>query len=86
MKLKPVFESVAKDYTNVKFAKVSVDQEQEIASKYGILGIPVIKFFCEGKEVGEIVGYVSEPVLKSRIDEVIKNTPACLANTSLRIK
>jgi thioredoxin len=59
---------VAKDYTNVKFAKVSVDQKQEIASKYGILGIPVIKFFCEGKEVGEIVGYVSEPVLKSRIN------------------
>jgi thioredoxin len=83
MKLKPVFEAVAKDYTNVKFAKISVDQEQEIASKYGILGIPVIKFFCEGKEVGEIVGYVSEPVLKSRIDEVIKDTPACLANTSL---
>ena len=63
-----------------------MDQEQEIASKYGILGIPVIKFFCEGKEVGETVGYVSEPVLKSRIDEVIKATPSCLANTSLRIK
>ncbi len=86
IKLKPVFEAVAKDYTNVKFAKVSVEQEQEIASKNGILGIPVIKFFCEGKEVGEIVGYVSELVLKSRIDEVIENTPACLANTSLRIK
>ena len=86
MKLKPILEAVAKEYTNVKFAKVSVDQEQEIASKYGILGIPVIKFFCEGKEVGEIVGYVSEPVLKSRIDEVIKDTPACLANTSLRSK
>ncbi len=45
MKLKPVFEALAKDYTNVKFAKVSVDQEQEIASKYGILDIPVIKIF-----------------------------------------
>ena len=44
MKLKPVFEAVAKDYL-VKFAKVSVNQEQEIASKYGILDIPVINFF-----------------------------------------
>lgn len=83
MRLKPVFESVAKDYQDIKFAKVNVDREPDIASKYGILGIPVIKFFCEGKEVGEVVGYVSQAELKSKIDEVVKNTPSCLANTSL---
>jgi thioredoxin-like negative regulator of GroEL len=37
----------------------------DIALRYGIRGIPVIKFFCEGKEVGEIVGFVPEIVLKN---------------------
>lgn len=58
MRLKPIFESIADDYPDIKFVKVNVEQEQEIASRYGIQGIPVIKFFCEGKEVGEIVGFV----------------------------
>ncbi len=56
MKLKPVFEAIAKEYPDIKFVKVNVDQDPEIASNYGVLGIPIIKFFCEGKEVGEIVG------------------------------
>jgi hypothetical protein len=43
-----------------------------IVSRYGILGITVIRFFCEGKKVGGIVGYVSAPVLKSRFTDVVE--------------
>jgi thioredoxin 1 len=87
MKLKPVFEAIAKDYPDIKFVKVNVEQDPDIASKYGIRGIPVIKFFCEGKEIGEIVGNVPQAVLKSRIDEAVDNSPSCLANTTpLRTK
>src|SRR5713226_1599239 len=61
MRLKPVFDSGAKDYgENIKFVKVNVGEEWELTSRYGIQGIPVIKFFCEGKEVGEIVGYLPQ--------------------------
>jgi thioredoxin-like negative regulator of GroEL len=60
------------------------ESEADIASRYGIRGIPVIKFFCEGKEVGEIVGFVPENVLKKRIEEISKNAPGCLSNTSIR--
>lgn len=85
MRLKPVFDAVAKDYggENIKFVKVNVDEEPDLASRYGIQGIPVIKFFCENKEVGEVVGYVPQQVLKSEIERISKNTPNCLASTSL---
>jgi thioredoxin 1 len=87
MKLKPVFEVIAKDYPDIKFVEVNVEQDPDIASIYGIRGIPVIKFFCEGKEIGEIVGNVPQAVLKSRIDEAVDNSPSCLANTTpLRTK
>ena len=64
VRLKPIFESAATDYQDIKFVKVNVQAEADIASRYGIQGIPVIKFFCEGKEVGEIVGFVPVNVLK----------------------
>jgi len=84
MRLKPVFDSVARDYENIKFVKVNVDQEPDLASRYGIQGIPVIKFFCESKEVGEIVGYLPQDALTKEIENISKNAPNCLENTSLR--
>ena len=84
VRLKPIFESVAQDYQGIKFVKVNVQEEGDLASKYGIQGIPVIKFFCEGKEVGEIVGYVPIGTLKEKLDEVAKGAPSCIANTSMR--
>lgn len=83
--LKPIFESVAEENASeMQFVKVNVDEEGDIASKYGVQGIPVVKFFCEGKEVGEIVGYVPKDILKYEIDRIAKSAPACLANTSTR--
>ena len=82
LRLKPVFESVTNDYPDIIFVKVNVDQEQEITSRYGIQGIPVIKFFCEGKEVGEIVGYISKDALIKEIKRVSNNVQGCLASTS----
>jgi thioredoxin 1 len=84
VRLKPVFDSTANDYEeNIKFVKVNVDEETELATRYGIQGIPVIKFFCEGKEVGEIVGYQPPDSLKKEIENISRNVPNCLANTSV---
>jgi thioredoxin 1 len=85
VRLKPIFDAVAKNYADdIKFVKVNVDQELDLASKYGIQGIPVIKFFCEGKEVGEIVGYVPQDTLTKEMENISRNIPNCLSNTSLR--
>jgi thioredoxin-related protein len=57
---------------------------ESIASKYGIRGIPVIKFFCEEKEVGEIVGYVPQNEMEKKISEMGAEAQTCLANTPLK--
>jgi thioredoxin len=84
VKLKPIFESVSKDYSEIKFVKVNVQEEEDLARRYGIQGIPVIKFFCEGIEVGEIVGYVPKDALKKEIEQIAKNASNCLKNSSIR--
>lgn len=67
MRLKPLFELMATKYPEIRFVKINVAELQELASKYGIRGIPVIKFFCEEKEVGEIVGYMPQVELEKRV-------------------
>jgi thioredoxin 1 len=84
MRLKPIFESIASKYPEIRFVKVNVDEQQGLAARYGIRGIPVIKFFCEEKEVGEIVGYVPQNELEKKIGEISNQAQACLANTSLK--
>ena len=86
MRLKPIFESISSKYADIRFVKVNVDEQQGLATRYGIRGIPVIKFFCEGREVGEIVGYVSQNELEKRINAISSEAPSCLANTSLKEK
>ena len=86
MRLKPVFESIASKYPDITFVKINVDEQGGLALRYGIRGIPVIKFFCEGREVGEIVGYVPQNELEKRISEISSEVPTCLANTSLKEK
>jgi thioredoxin 1 len=37
VRLKPIFDSVAKDYAeNINFVKINVDEEPDLASRYGI--------------------------------------------------
>ena len=84
MRLKPIFESIASKYPDIRFVKVNVEEQQGLAARYGIRGIPVIKFFCEEKEVGEIVGYVPQNGLEKKISEIGTEAQACLANTSLK--
>jgi thioredoxin len=80
---KLVFESVTPNDQHIKFVKINIDQMPHITSKYGIQGIPDVKFHCEGKEVvGEVAGYISKDNFKKDIDKIITSAPSCLANLS----
>jgi len=67
---KPILEKVAKDYDD-KFAlaKVNVDSAPESSSKYGVMSIPSVKLFKNGKIAEEFVGSLSEPKLREWLDE-----------------
>ena len=65
-----------------KFVKVDVGSEMNLAQKYGVQGIPAIKFFCNGKEVGGIVGLRTKEQLKQDIAKAHAEGVACAASTS----
>ncbi|MNT99789.1 Thioredoxin [compost metagenome] len=50
---------------NVKIAKVNVDENQESASRFGVMSIPTLIVFKDGQPVDKIVGFQSKDALKN---------------------
>lgn len=67
--MEPVIEELAKEYAGkVSFAKVNVDEEQELAQEYGIMSIPTILIFKDGKPIDSTMGARPSRDMKNWID------------------
>jgi thioredoxin 1 len=65
----PVVEELAKDYEGKAIVgKVNVDQNPEVAAKYGIRSIPTILFIKNGEVVDKSVGAVPKTALAAKLD------------------
>ena len=68
----PALEELAAEYgEKVRFAKLNTDENRDTAVKYGIMGIPTIKVFKGGDEVGSMSGAAPKDYLKEFIDNSI---------------
>ncbi|MBI3640883.1 MAG: thioredoxin [Thaumarchaeota archaeon] len=74
MRLMPVFEEVSEQYDGkLIFAKVNVEEQENIAKANDISGIPIIKLFYSGKKIGELVGYMTKDKLVQGIDAMLSS-------------
>lgn len=68
----PVIEELAKEYEGkLKVGKLNVDENSKTAQKYGILSIPTVIVFKEGKEVKRQIGFPGKTGYEELIKEVI---------------
>ena len=68
----PVLDELAGEYDGkVKIAKLNVDENPEIAGKFGVRSIPTLLFFREGQIVDQVIGAASKTDLKKRLDAAI---------------
>ncbi len=56
----PVLDSIAEERDDVTVGKVNVDQDGELALRYGVMSIPTIVIFKDGKEINRSVGAKSK--------------------------
>ncbi len=68
--LAPVYERLAAVNKQVKFCKLNVDENQDISGEYGIMAIPCVVAFKDGKEVNRLVGNVGEQKLQQMISHI----------------
>jgi len=71
-KLAPILEEVAEDLGDkVRIVKVNVDHNPQSPGRYGVMSIPTMILFKDGKEVTRLVGVMSRHELRRRIEEAL---------------
>ncbi len=69
----PVVDELADEYEGrVSFGKVNVDNNPKIASQYGIMSIPTLILFKDGKPISNVVGFRPKEELKQSLDSALE--------------
>ena len=54
--------------SNIKVVKVDVDEFEDLAREYGVMSIPTLVLFNEGKEVKRTIGFIDKDKIEKFID------------------
>ena len=70
----PIFKEVAEKHNEkCNFLEVNVDKGEEVAKKFGVMGIPVLFMFnSSGKQIEKYVGVLTEKELKEKVTTLLK--------------
>jgi thioredoxin 1 len=72
--LGPILDQVATEMgPKVKIVKVNADQNPDLASEYGVRGLPTVIFFRGGEAVAEMVGLQQKSTIVSAIEEELQS-------------
>jgi len=67
----PVIEELAGDNEGVMIGKVNVDENPQLAVKYGVRSIPTVVFIKDGKVVDKLVGANAKSAYQEKIDRLL---------------
>ena len=64
----PILEEIAEEYDGqLKVAKLDVDQNPQVATQFGIMSIPTMILFKDGKAVERLIGYMPKERLLEKV-------------------
>lgn len=70
--LSPTVDVIAKEYENRAIVgKVNIDEEPELANRFGVMSIPTLIVFKDGSVAGKSVGVVTKDKIASMLDEAL---------------
>jgi thioredoxin 1 len=72
----PILAAMAEDRDDLKIVSVDVDSQQELAVRYGVLGMPTFMLFNAGTPIANLVGARPRKRLESELREALMQQPA----------
>ena len=70
----PVLEELEKEWQGkIKVGKVNVDENSGLASRYGVMSIPTLILFKNGKALKEWIGIQDKDRFKEEVEALVKN-------------
>jgi len=67
--LSPVLEEMSTERSGVKIVKIDVDECPNLSRKYGVMSVPTLFLFKDGKEISKQNGFMPKEVLLDWINE-----------------
>ncbi len=68
----PIVEKLSEEFNGkLKFCKVNVDENQQLAQKYKVMSIPMLIFFKNGQLIEQSMGAVPEKTLRSKVQGLL---------------
>ena len=71
-RLIPILEELSKEREDIKVVKLNIDNDPEIAAKYGVRSIPTMIYFFNGSEKDRAVGVVGKDAIIKAIAKATK--------------
>jgi thioredoxin 1 len=69
--LDPIVEEMAEEHPEVVFGKLNVDQNRGIPLKYGVMSIPTLLYFKDGKLIDKTLGALPKALLKTKVAKLL---------------
>lgn len=70
--LSPTVDAIAKEYENRAIVgKVNIDEEPELANRFGVMSIPTLIVFKDGSVAAKSVGVVTKDKIASMLNEAL---------------
>ena len=70
--LGPNFKAASEELKEVKFGSVDVDKNSELTQKFGVMSIPTIIFFKDGKDIDRVSGALEKEEIIKKAEENFK--------------
>ena len=68
--LSPIVDNLAEEVTDIDVAKIDVDENNEVAQKYGVMSVPTLLLFKDGELMDKSVGFQSKEQILDMIAKV----------------
>jgi len=66
----PALDELAGEYGDkVQIVKINIDENQEVATQFGVTSIPTLLMFKDGQKIAQKVGGAAKAALKTFIDQ-----------------
>ena len=67
----PVIEELSGKFKKVKFAKVNIDENSELAGRFKVMSIPCLIVFKNGKEIDRVIGAQQAEMIEEKLEKYL---------------
>jgi thioredoxin 1 len=86
LRLNPILDEASEEYEGkIKFARLNPlenPENREIAFRYGVMSTPTLTFFCKGKPVESVVGFMPKERLKKILNDMLERHEECFKQST----